>query len=102
VEYGFDPFYGRPWGTEIPKVRPDVGDASETPPVSGPTRRRPLSRSRVLASRKKRRNQYRGSGPDFPVDSAPNSLSLDDAREALSTPPASLGPRAAEDPRVSR
>lgn len=84
------------------KVRPDAGDGSETPPVSGPTRRRPLSRSRVLASRKKRRNQNRGGRPDFLVDSTPNSLSLDDTGGAVSAPPASLGRRAAEDPRVSR
>ncbi|CAB1114128.1 unnamed protein product [Ectocarpus sp. CCAP 1310/34] len=102
VEYGFDPFYGKPWGTEVPKVRPGVGDASETPPASGPTRRRPLSRSRVLASRKKRWNQKRGGGPDFRFDYMPNSLSLDDAGEAVSAPPMSLGRRTAEDPRVSR
>ena len=25
VEYGFDPFYGAPWGTEVPKVSADGG-----------------------------------------------------------------------------
>ncbi|CAN0593616.1 unnamed protein product, partial [Ectocarpus sp. 12 AP-2014] len=66
------------------------------------TRRRPLSRSRVLASRKKRWNHNRGGGTDFRFDYIPNSLSLDDAGEAASAPPVSLGRRAAEDPRVSR
>ncbi|CAM9391080.1 unnamed protein product [Scytosiphon promiscuus] len=104
VEHAWDPFYGRPWGTEVPKVPLAGGgendeEAAEPPPVSGPTRRT-LSRSRVLASRKKRRDENRTRGLHLPIGSSPDP-SLETTLSAASVS-ATGGRRRVEDPVLAR
>eukprot|EP00752_Nemacystus_decipiens_P007172 g6422.t1 len=112
VDVDDDPFYGRLWSAEVPKVRrlatADNGGAAGPPPISGPARRRFLSRSRVLASRKSRGKRLLRYGtpvasspsasPDTPVlrqqkpDEQPQGQGQAHAQEAKPTAPASVIP----------
>lgn len=89
---------------KVKKVPPatDDGDTPRQPPAYGPTRKS-LSRSRVLASRKRQRYRSKTVGLDYSIDSSPRSSPERQAPAApVSTPTPILEPRAAGAPVLAR